>query len=114
MDVEMDTQIDVSVIEAVGTGAPEAVATSGGVLASDVSGGGGVVPLVVEVAHGEVDEPAEKDMIIQAQERTISKVLQEMAWNGPHRFLVPLCQLVQSYWVHSAYDLNMTIYSSFA
>ncbi|EFJ23106.1 hypothetical protein SELMODRAFT_416239 [Selaginella moellendorffii] len=37
-----------------------------------------------------------------------------MAWNGPHRFLVPLCRLVQSHWVRSAYDLNMAIYSSFA
>ncbi|EFJ04567.1 hypothetical protein SELMODRAFT_432292 [Selaginella moellendorffii] len=55
-----------------------------------------------------------RDTIIQAQERTVSKVLQEMAWNGPHRFLVPLCRLVQSHWVRSAYDLNMAIYSSFA
>ncbi|EFJ13139.1 hypothetical protein SELMODRAFT_424932 [Selaginella moellendorffii] len=56
----MDTQIDVGVIEAVGTSALEAAATSGGVLAFDVGGGGGVVPLVVEVAHGEVDESAEE------------------------------------------------------
>ncbi|EFJ12767.1 hypothetical protein SELMODRAFT_425150 [Selaginella moellendorffii] len=162
----MNTQIDVGVIEAVGIGAPEAVGTGGGVLASDVSGGGGAVPLVAEAVRGQVDEPAEdvigsvvggstteatggmvaaptapqaggaggasggeglcmhdsdtilndrvRDTIIQAQEWTVSKVLQEMAWNGPHRFLVPLCRLVQSHWVHSAYDLNMAIYSSFA
>ncbi|EFJ21967.1 hypothetical protein SELMODRAFT_416887 [Selaginella moellendorffii] len=170
----MNIQIDVGVIEAIGTSAPEAAATvvieaaanGAGVFASDVGGGGGVVPSVAEVACGKVDEPVEevigsivggstakaiggmvtapttpqassaegasggeglcmhdfdtilndrvRDTIIQAQERTISKVLQEMAWNGPHRFLVPLCRLVQSHWVHSAYDLNMAIYSSFA
>ncbi|EFJ06634.1 hypothetical protein SELMODRAFT_430518 [Selaginella moellendorffii] len=162
----MNTQIDVGVIEAVGTGAPEAAGTGGGVLVSDVGGGGGAMPSVAEAARGQVNEPAEdvigsvvggstteatggmvaaptapqaggagganggeglcmhdsdtilndrvRDTIIQAQERTVSKVLQEMAWNGPHRFLVPLCRLVQSHWVRSAYDLNMAIYSSFA
>ncbi|EFJ27450.1 hypothetical protein SELMODRAFT_412237 [Selaginella moellendorffii] len=166
MDVEMNTQIDVGVIEVVGTSAPEAVGTSGGVLASDVGGGGGAMPSVAEAACGQVDEPAEdvigsvvggstteatggmvaastapqaggvggasggeglcmhdsdtilndrfQDTIIQAQERTVNKVLQEKAWNGPHRFLVPLCRLVQSHWVRSAYNLNMAIYSSFA
>ncbi|EFJ29785.1 hypothetical protein SELMODRAFT_409680 [Selaginella moellendorffii] len=166
MDVEMNTQIDVGVIEAVGTSAPEAAGTGGGVLVSDVGGGGGAMPSVAEAVRGQVDEPAEDvigsvvggstteatrgmvaaptapqaggaggasggeglcmhdsdtilndcvwDTIIQAQERTVSKVLQEMAWNGPHRFLVPLCRLVQSHWVRSAYDLNMAIYSSFA
>ncbi|EFJ38241.1 hypothetical protein SELMODRAFT_402000 [Selaginella moellendorffii] len=55
----MNTQIDVSVIEAIGTGAPEAAGTSGGVLASDVGGGRGAVPSVAEAARSEVDEPAE-------------------------------------------------------
>ncbi|EFJ29119.1 hypothetical protein SELMODRAFT_410672 [Selaginella moellendorffii] len=162
----MNTQINVGVIEAVGTGALEAAGTGGGVFASDVGSGGGAVPSVAEVAHGQVDEPVEdvigsvvggstieatggmvaaptapqaggaggasggegfcmhdsdtilndrvRDMIIQAQERTVSKVLQKIAWNGPHRFLVPLCRLVQSHWVRSAYDFNMAIYSSFA
>ncbi|EFJ09202.1 hypothetical protein SELMODRAFT_428323 [Selaginella moellendorffii] len=162
----MNTQIDVGVSEAVGTGALEATGTGGGVLASDVGGGGGAMPSVAEAARGQVNEPAEdvigsvvggstteatggmvaaptapqaggagganggeglcmhdsdtilndrvRDTIIQAQERTVSKVLQEMAWNGPHRFLVPLCRLVQSHWVRSAYNLNMAIYSSFA
>ncbi|EFJ16464.1 hypothetical protein SELMODRAFT_422042 [Selaginella moellendorffii] len=53
VDVEMNTQIDVGVIEAVGTGAPEATGISGGVLAFDVGGGGGVVPSIAEAARGE-------------------------------------------------------------
>ncbi|EFJ21968.1 hypothetical protein SELMODRAFT_416888 [Selaginella moellendorffii] len=115
VDVEMNTQINVGVIEAVGTGAPEAAGTSGGVLASDVGGGGGVVPSVDEAARGEVDEPAE-DVIGSVVGGSTTKAIggMEMAWNGPHRFLVPLCRLVQSHWVHSAYDINMAIYSSFA
>ncbi|EFJ17759.1 hypothetical protein SELMODRAFT_420674 [Selaginella moellendorffii] len=66
----MDTQIDVGVIEIIGTSALEAAATGGrvlvsdvgggGVLVSDVGGGGGVVPLVVEAARDEVDEPVEE------------------------------------------------------
>ncbi|EFJ16286.1 hypothetical protein SELMODRAFT_421974 [Selaginella moellendorffii] len=70
MDVEMDTQIDIGVIEAVGTGAPEAAANGGGVLVSDVGGGGvlvsdvggggSVVLSVVEAARSEVDELAEE------------------------------------------------------
>ncbi|EFJ11016.1 hypothetical protein SELMODRAFT_426661 [Selaginella moellendorffii] len=55
----MNTQIDVGVIEAVGTGASEAVGTGGGVLVSDVGGGGGAVPSVAEAVRGQVDEPAE-------------------------------------------------------
>ncbi|EFJ28563.1 hypothetical protein SELMODRAFT_411006 [Selaginella moellendorffii] len=60
VDVEMDTQINVSVIEAIGIGAFEAAATGGGVLASDVGDGRGVVPSVAEIACGEVDEPVEE------------------------------------------------------
>ncbi|EFJ13551.1 hypothetical protein SELMODRAFT_424429 [Selaginella moellendorffii] len=142
----MDTQIDIGVIESVGTGAPEAAVTGGGVLASDIGGGGGAMPLVAEATHGEVDKLVEevigsviggftmeatrgmvaaptapqasgareanggeglcmydsntilndhvRNTIIQAQEWTISK-------------------LVQIYWVRSTYDLNMAIYSSF-
>ncbi|EFJ22092.1 hypothetical protein SELMODRAFT_416882 [Selaginella moellendorffii] len=53
------------------------------------------------------------ETIVQAQERTISKVLGEMAWKGSQHFKIPLCRLKQSHWVHSAYDLNMAIYTSF-
>ncbi|EFJ12125.1 hypothetical protein SELMODRAFT_425730 [Selaginella moellendorffii] len=52
VDIKMDTEIDVGVIEAVGTSAPGAAAIGGGVLVSDVGGGGGVVPLVAEAARG--------------------------------------------------------------
>ncbi|EFJ14155.1 hypothetical protein SELMODRAFT_423976 [Selaginella moellendorffii] len=89
VDVEMDTQIDIVVIEAVGISALEATATSGGVLAFDVGGGGGAVPLVVEAAHGEVDESAEE---------VIGSVV-----GGSTEGMV-----------HLSYNLNMVIYSSFA
>ncbi|EFJ21965.1 hypothetical protein SELMODRAFT_416885 [Selaginella moellendorffii] len=56
----MDIQIDVGVIEAVGTSAHEAAATGGGVLTFDVGDGGGAMPSVAEVAHNEVDELVEE------------------------------------------------------
>ncbi|EFJ34164.1 hypothetical protein SELMODRAFT_406620 [Selaginella moellendorffii] len=121
---------DTTVIEAIGIDTAEATAIGGGVLVFDAGGGGGVVPLAAKAARGNIDKPTKEvigsvvvestaeatkavDTIIQAQEWTINKVLQEMAWNGPHCFLVPLCRLVQSYWVRSSYNLNMALYSLF-
>ncbi|EFJ16323.1 hypothetical protein SELMODRAFT_422041 [Selaginella moellendorffii] len=106
----MDTQINVGVIEAIGTGALEAVAIGGEVLASDVGGGGGAVPLVAEVARGKVNELAE-EVIGSAVGGSIAEATRGMvaAPTTPQA-----SGLVQSHWVHSAYDLNMAIYSSFA
>ncbi|EFJ13439.1 hypothetical protein SELMODRAFT_424576 [Selaginella moellendorffii] len=53
------------------------------------------------------------ETIVQAQKRTINKVLGEMAWKGSQHLEIPLCHLKQSHWVCSAYDLNMAIYTSF-
>ncbi|EFJ33807.1 hypothetical protein SELMODRAFT_406621 [Selaginella moellendorffii] len=52
--------LDATVIEAVGIGAPEATTTSGGVLVFDAGGGGGVVPLVVKAARGNIDKPTKE------------------------------------------------------
>ncbi|EFJ17002.1 hypothetical protein SELMODRAFT_421424 [Selaginella moellendorffii] len=136
----MNTQIDVGVIEVVGTGAPEAAATCGGVLASDVGGGGGAMP---SVAHSEVDEPDEEVISSVVSGSTAEAtggmvtapttpqaggaggassgeglcmhdsdtILNDRVWDT----IVQAQErtLVKSHWVRSAYDL-MAIYSLFA
>ncbi|EFJ23611.1 hypothetical protein SELMODRAFT_415449 [Selaginella moellendorffii] len=107
MDVEMNTQIDVSVIEAVGTSAPEAAGTGGGVLVSDVAGGGGAVPSVAEAVRGQVDEPAE-DVIGSVVGGSTTEATGGMvaAPTTP--------QAGGAGGASGAYDLNIAIYSSFA
>ncbi|EFJ33427.1 hypothetical protein SELMODRAFT_407210 [Selaginella moellendorffii] len=138
MDVEMDTQINVGVIEVVGTGAPEATATSGGVLTYDVGGGGGAVPSVAKAARGEVDEPVEEVIgsivggsTVKATGGMVAAPTTPRAGGaggasdgeGLHMHdsdtILNDCVWdtiiqAQERTVRSAYDLNMAIYSSFA
>ncbi|EFJ17617.1 hypothetical protein SELMODRAFT_420887 [Selaginella moellendorffii] len=106
MDVKIDFQInlDANVVEGVSTGASKVAVISGGVFAYDASGGGAVVPLVVEAICGKVDESTKK---------AISSIVAGFTAKATRGIVVAPTtpKLVQSHWVHSAYNLNMAIYS---
>ncbi|EFJ10027.1 hypothetical protein SELMODRAFT_427617 [Selaginella moellendorffii] len=133
----MDTQINISVIEAIGTSALEAAAIGGGVLASNVGGGGVVMPLVVEVARGKVTEPI-KEVIGSIIDGSTTEATGGMVATPttPQAGGEGLCMhdsdtimndlvwdtiiqaqewtLVQNHWMRLAYELNMATCSSFA
>ncbi|EFJ14422.1 hypothetical protein SELMODRAFT_423569 [Selaginella moellendorffii] len=75
---------------------------------ADIGGGNGGHAAAPEGHRNEVVTMLEADTIlnervcetiVQAQERTISRVLGEMAWKGSQHLEIPLCRLKQSHWV---------------
>ncbi|EFJ36171.1 hypothetical protein SELMODRAFT_404703 [Selaginella moellendorffii] len=57
-----------------------------------------------------------KNTVFQARERTLDKVLSDLAWNGQRELIpaIPLCRLAQTHLVRRASQVNSELYTAFA